>query len=117
MRRADNYNESWHDQAVSFVPADPPLRPIWTWLNEVLNGLEAKFSAMYEPEVKDGRTSITPERQMRTMLLPRIRSERQRIEQISYNLLYRSFTGLSIEDMAHGVFGHHPHSRARYRFR
>ena len=74
------------------MQADHPLRPIRAWFNEALSGLDAKFSAMYERDVKGGRQSIAPEKMMRAMLLQvlySIRSERQLVEHISYNLLYR----------------------------
>ena len=111
MRGADSYNESLFStiRLEAFVPADHPLRPIRAWFNEALTGLDAKFSAMYERDVKGGRPSIAPEKLMRAMLLQvlySIRSERQLVEQISYNLLYRWFVGLAIEDTVwnHSVF-------------
>jgi transposase len=71
--------------------------------------MDAKFSAMYEAEVKGGRPSIAPEKLMRAMLLQvlySVRSERQLVEQIQYNLLLRWFVGLAIEDTVwnHSVF-------------
>jgi transposase len=95
MRGADSYNASLFStvRLEKFV-----LR---TWLNEALSKMDAKFSAMYEADVKSGRPSIAPEKLIRAMLLQvlsSIRSERQLVEQISYNLLYRWFVGLSIED-------------------
>ena len=56
---------------------------------------------MYEADVKGGRPSIAPEKLVRAMLLQvfySVRSERQLVEQINYNLLFRGFVGLSIED-------------------
>ena len=75
-----------------FVPAGHPLRPVRAWLNEALARMDAKFSAMYEADVKGGRPSIAPEKLMRAMLLQvlySIRGERQLVEQISYNLVFR----------------------------
>jgi transposase len=71
--------------------------------------MDAKFSAMYAIDVKWGRPSIAPEKLMRAMLLQVLystRSERQLVEQISYNLRFRWFVGLSIEDTVwdHSVF-------------
>ncbi|KVF56463.1 hypothetical protein WJ15_33280 [Burkholderia cepacia] len=66
-----------------------------------MSKMNAKFSAMYEVDVKGGLPSIVPEKLMRAMLLQvlySIRSERQLVEQISYNLLFQWFVGLSIED-------------------
>jgi len=111
MRGADGYNESLFStvRLEEFVPQAHPLRQIRTWLNEALSKMDAKFSAMYEVDVKGGRPSIAPEKLMRAMLLQvlySIRSERQLVEQISYNLLFRWFVGLSIEDAVwnHSVF-------------
>ena len=71
--------------------------------------MDTKFSAMYEADIKGGRPSIAPEKLMRAMLLQvlySIRSERQLVEQIQYNLLFRWFVGLAIEDAVwnHSVF-------------
>ncbi|MFN3377347.1 MAG: IS5 family transposase, partial [Burkholderiaceae bacterium] len=85
------------------------LRPIRTWVNQALAKMDAKFSAMYEADIKGGRPSIAPEKLMRAMLLQvlySVRSERQLVEQIQYNLLLRWFVGLAIEDTVwnHSVF-------------
>lgn len=111
MRGADRYTENLFSSVKldDFVPANHPLRPIRTWVNEALAGMDEKFSAMYEADIKGGRPSIAPEKLMRAMLLQvlfSIRSERQLIEQITYNLLFRWFVGLSIDDLVwnHSVF-------------
>jgi transposase len=111
MRGADGYNESLFTtvRLESFVPADHPLRPIRQWVNDALAKMDARFSAMYEADVKGGRPSIAPEKLMRAMLLQvlySVRSERQLVEQIQYNLLFRWFVGLAIEDSVwnHSVF-------------
>ena len=67
------------------------------------------LSAMCEADVKGGRLSIAPEKLVRAMLLQvlySVRTERQLVEQINYDLLFRRFVGLSIEDEAwnHAVF-------------
>ncbi|AJK45978.1 transposase, IS4 family [Burkholderia plantarii] len=103
MRGADGYNESLFStvRLEEFVPQAHPLRQIRTRLNEALSKMDAKFSAMCEVDVKGGRPSITPEKLMRAMrlqVLYSICSERPLVEQISYNLLFRWFVGLSIED-------------------
>ncbi|MFM9428839.1 transposase [Variovorax sp. GrIS 2.14] len=111
MRGSDGYNESLFStvKLEEFVPANHPLRPIRTWMNESLAKMDERFSAMYEADVKGGRPSIAPEKLVRAMLLQvlySVRSERQLVEQINYNLLFRWFVGLSIEDAVwnHSVF-------------
>ena len=111
MRGADAYNEALFStvRLEDFVPANHPLRPIRKWVNDALAKMDAKFSAMYEADVKGGRPSIAPEKLMRAMLLQvlySVRSERQLVEQIRYNLLFRWFVGLAIEDSVwnHSVF-------------
>ncbi len=84
-----------------FVPADHPLRPVRTMINEALQRLDGLFERMYEPSYKGGRPSIAPEKLARAMLLQvfySIRSERQLMEQVQYNLLFRWFIGLSMDD-------------------
>jgi len=103
MRGADAYNEALFStvRLEDFVPVRHPLRPIRTWVNDALAKMDATFSAMYEADVKGGRPSIAPEKLMRAMLLQvlySVRSERQLVEQIQYNLLFRWFVGLAIED-------------------
>ena len=111
MRGSDGYNESLFStvRLEDFVPASHPLRPIRQWVNEALAAMDESFSAMYEADVKGGRPSIAPEKLMRAMLLQvlySVRSERQLVEQLAYNLLFRWFVGLSIEDTVwnHSVF-------------
>ena len=111
MRGADAYNEALFStvRLEDFVPATHPLRPIRTWINEALAEMDERFSAMYEADIKGGRPSIAPEKLMRAMLLQvlySVRSERQLVEQFSYNLLFRWFVGLAIEDTVwkHSVF-------------
>ena len=80
------------------VPAKHPLRKIRQLVNDVLVSLDAEFAKLYSAF---GRESIPPERLMRAHLLQAlftIRSERQLMEQIDYNLLYRWFVGLGIDD-------------------
>lgn len=111
MRGADSHNESLFTtvRLESFVPVNHPLRPIRTLLNDTLANMDATFSAMYAVDIKGGRPSIAPEKLMRAMLLQVLysaRSERQLVEQIQYNLLFRWFVGLAIEDTVwnHSVF-------------
>lgn len=79
------------------VPASHPLRPIRAMVGEVLEVLSVDFEGMY---AKTGRPSIPPEKLLRALLLQAfysIRSERQLMEQIDYNLLFRWFVGLSMD--------------------
>jgi transposase len=80
------------------VPADHPLRPIRQMVDDVLLGLSPQFDAVY---ARTGRPSIAPEKLLRALLLPllySVRSERQLIEQLNYNLLFRWFVGLNMDD-------------------
>jgi transposase len=80
------------------VPVDHPLRPIRVIVNDVLAALAGELEALYAPL---GRPSIPPERLLRALLLQAfysIRSERQLMEQLDFNLLYRWFVGLGIDD-------------------
>ena len=80
------------------MPADHPLRPIREMVDTVLRELSAGFARLYP---KIGRPSIPPEKLLRALLLQvlySIRSERQLMEQLDYNLLYRWFVGLSLDD-------------------
>jgi transposase len=80
------------------VPAKHPLRVIRRIVNEVLTVLDAEFARLY---AASGRPSIAPERLLRALLLQAfytIRSERQLMEQLDYNLLYRWFVGLGVDE-------------------
>ncbi|MFX0543169.1 IS5 family transposase [Roseovarius sp. S4756] len=80
------------------VPARHPLRLIRRIVNDALASLDAEFGALY---TDFGRPSIAPERLIRAGLLQilfSIRSERQLMEQMDYNLLFRWFVGLGIDD-------------------
>lgn len=80
------------------VPARHPLRLIRWIVNDALASLDAEFDALY---TDFGRPSIAPERLIRAGLLQilfSIRSERQLMEQMDYNLLFRWFVGLGIDD-------------------
>jgi hypothetical protein len=69
MRGTDSYKEALFStiKLKDFVPADDPLRPIRLWVNEYLGAIDAKFTAMYEADIKRGRPSIAPERLVRAM--------------------------------------------------
>ena len=80
------------------IPADHPLRPMRAMVDEALKSLSRRFSDLY---AKSGRPSIAPERLLRALLLQvlySIRSERLLMEQLEYNLLFRWFVGLGIDD-------------------
>jgi transposase len=81
------------------VRADHPLRRIREIVNAALADLSADFDALYPPKV--GRPSIPPERLLRAMLLQAfygIRSERQLMERMEFDLLFRWFVGLGVDD-------------------
>jgi transposase len=80
------------------VPSGHPLRKIREFVNAALATLDAAFAELY---CADGRPSIAPERLLRAALIQilfSIRSERQLMEQMQYNLLFRWFVGLGIDD-------------------
>jgi transposase len=80
------------------VPADHPLRPLRTMVDDALRRLSSKFERLY---ATTGRPSIAPEKLLRASVLQMlysIRSERQLVEQLQYNLLYQWFVGLSLDD-------------------
>ena len=79
------------------VPVDHPLRAIRVLVDEALAALSADFEQLYS---HTGRPSIAPEKLLRALLLQAfysIRSERQLMEQLDYNLLFRWFVGLSMD--------------------
>jgi len=80
------------------VPKDHPLRPIRRMVDVALKALDGEFNALYADL---GRDSIPPEKLLRAQLLMAlytISSERQLVEQIDYNLLFRWFVGFSMDD-------------------
>ena len=80
------------------IRRDHPLRAIRSIVNEALAAMERDFAALYAPV---GRPSIPPEKLLRAMLLQAfysIRSERQLMERLDYDLLFRWFVGLGIDD-------------------
>ena len=88
------------------VPADHPLRPIRKMVDEILKEMSPAFSRLYSPV---GRPSIAPERLLRSLLLQifySVRSERMLIEQLQYNLLFRWFVGMEMDEAVwnHAVF-------------
>src|SRR5580700_4919206 len=80
------------------VPADHPLRPIRVMVDLALKALSPAFGQMY---ADFGRPSIAPEKLLRALLLQvlyTIRSERLLMEQLEYNLLFRWFVGLNMDE-------------------
>ena len=80
------------------VPAGHPLRAIRRVVNDALASLDGEFAGLYAAY---GRPSIPPERLIRASLLQilySVRSERQLMEQMDYNLLFRWFVGLGVDD-------------------
>ena len=103
MRGADTFTESLFTMRHldDFVPATHPLRPIKQMVNAALLKMDALLGRMYAADIKGGRPSIAPEKLIRAMLLQvfySVRSERQLMEQTQYNLLFRWFIGLSMDD-------------------
>ena len=95
-----------HDQSTMFsyvspearIPADHPLRATRAMANRALARLDRKFRKLYS---RTGRPSIPPEQLLRALLLQvlySIRSERMLMEQLEYNLLFRWFVGLEMDD-------------------
>ena len=82
------------------VRRDHPLRAIRLIVNEALLELEREFAGLYAPI---GRPSIPPEKLLRAMLLQAfysIRSERLLMERLEYDLLFRWFVGIGVDDAA-----------------
>src|ERR1044072_8539178 len=81
----------------AMVPKDHPLRAIRPLVNAALARLSPEFAQLY---ALTGRASIAPEKLLRALLLQAfysVRSERQLMEQLSYNMLFRWFVGLSLD--------------------
>jgi transposase len=80
------------------VPSDHPLRSIRTLVDRALKDMDAALGAMYS---RLGRPSVAPEKLLRTLLLQvlySVSSERRMMEQLDYNLLFRWFVGLEMDD-------------------
>jgi transposase len=80
------------------IPADHPLRAMRAIVDPILQELSPQFDSLY---VAGGRASVPPEYLLRALLLQMlytIRSERQLVEQLHYNILYRWFVGLRMDD-------------------
>lgn len=80
------------------VPKEHPLRPLRKMVDEILEGMDAEFEGMYSGT---GRPSIPPEQLLRALLIQAlysVRSERMLMEQLDYNMLFRWFVGLTLDD-------------------
>jgi len=99
--RGSDYNQSAMFSYLSpeeRIPEDHPLRAICEMSNRALRELSGRFAKMYSGL---GRASVAPEQLLRALLLQvlySIRSERMLIEQLQYNLLYRWFVGLNVDE-------------------
>ena len=94
------------------IPADHPLRPIRRMTDDALRDVSRGFTPVYSDI---GRPSIPPEQLLRALMLQilyTVRSERLLIEQLQYNLLFRWFVGLSMDDP---VWDHSTFSKNRDR--
>ena len=100
MRGHDAIQSSWFSY-VSLeerIPKQHPLRRLRLLVDGVLTSMNAVFAERYS---HTGRPSIAPEKLLRALLLQvlyTVRSERQLMEQLDYNLLFRWFVGLGIDD-------------------
>ncbi len=88
------------------VPRDHPLRPIREMVDTILQEMSPRFARLYPHR---GRPSIAPERLLRVLLLQifySVRSERLLMEQLHYNLLFRWFVGMEMDEEVwnHAVF-------------
>jgi transposase len=88
------------------VPANHPLRPVRKAVDEIFRSMNKEFDGLY---ATTGRPSIPPERLLRSVLLQifySIRSERMLMEQLDYNLLFRWFVGMEMDEPVwnHAVF-------------
>ena len=100
MRGSDHNTEALFVYVTpeAFVPKDHPLRPIRQMADAALQEMDALFQQMY---ATGGRPSIPPEKLLKAqllMILYSIRSNRQVVEQIQYNLLFRWFLGMAMDE-------------------
>src|SRR6204780_2323568 len=114
MRGDDNQQEGMFSyiSPEKRVPLDHPLRPIRKMVDEILKEMSPRFGKLYSDV---GRPSIAPERLFRSLLLQifySVRSERMLIEQLQYNLLFRWFVGMEMDE---AVWNHAGYSKNRER--
>jgi len=114
MRGQENKQQSFFSyvSAEERIPKKHPLRPIKTMVNKALEDMSPLFSSVYSHM---GRPSIPPEQLLRAtiiQILYSVRSERMLLEQLEYNILFRWFVGLSMDD---SVWNHSVFSKNRQR--
>lgn len=100
MRGSDSKTEALFTYVTpeSFVPKDHPLRAIRKMADSALEGMDKLFDSIY---ATNGRSSIPPEKLLKAqllMILYSIRSNRQLVEQIHYNFLFRWFLGMALDE-------------------
>jgi transposase len=100
MRGEDQRSEGFFSyvRLETRIPPDHPLRPIRELVDQALRELSPEFNRIY---AREGRPSIPPEWLLRSLLMQAfysVRSERQLMEQLDYNLLFRWFVGLSTDE-------------------
>src|SRR2546429_7376930 len=108
MRGDDNQQEGMFSyiSPEKRVPTEHPLRPIRKMVDEILKEMSPQFQKLYSDV---GRPSIAPERLLRSLLLQifySVRSERMLMEQLQYNLLFRWFVEMEMDEEVwnHAVF-------------
>ena len=108
MRGDDNQQEGMFSyiSPEKRVPTEHPLRPIRKMVDEILKEMSPQFQKLYSDV---GRPSIAPERLLRSLLLQifySVRSERMLMEQLQYNLLFRWFVEMEMDETVwnHAVF-------------
>jgi transposase len=96
------------------VPTEHPLRPLRAMMDDILKEMSPRFAKLF---VDTGRPSIPPERLLRALLLQilyTVRSERLLMEQLNYDLLFRWFVGMDMDEV---VWNHAVFSKNRERLR
>jgi transposase len=114
MRGQDIQQDEWFSYKTleERVPEDHPLRIVRLLTNGILKSMDEEFEKLYS---RNGRPSIPPERLLRAILLQifyTVRSERQLMEQLDFNLLFRWFVGLNMDE---AVWDHSTFSQNRDR--
>lgn len=114
MRGQDIQQDEWFSYKTleERVPEDHPLRIVRVLTNGILKSMDEEFEKLYS---RNGRPSIPPERLLRAILLQifyTVRSERQLMEQLDFNLLFRWFVGLNMDE---AVWDHSTFSQNRNR--
>ena len=80
------------------IPQDHPIRTLKVLVDDILARLSPEFDRLYS---HTGRPSIPPEQLLRALLVQiffSVRSERQLVEQLNYNMMFRWFVGLNLDD-------------------